>query len=83
MSGKKKKAIRVIIIVLLIAFVICIFPIPWRPTSSGMTEYRAVLYRVIKYHRADENYASGYYTGIEIYVLGTKVFSNCGQDYDP
>lgn len=71
----KRKVIVGIIIVLLIVLLI---PLPLRYKDGGTVEYRAVLYSVTNYHslKAEE----GYYTGIQVKILGILVYDS--TDFD-
>ena len=70
----KKKIILVIIVLIAI---ILLFPIPMRLKDGGSIEFRALLYKVTKYHRlAPIDAESGYIDGIGIEILGVEIFNN-------
>lgn len=71
----KKKIVVGIVIVLLI---ILLIPFPLRYKDGGTVEYRAALYSVTNYHSVDRN--DGYYTGIQVKVLGILVYDNTNFD---
>jgi hypothetical protein len=71
----KKKIIVGIIIVLLI---ILLIPFPLRYKDGGTVEYRAVLYSVTNYHSIKAD--GGFYTGIEIKIIGKTVYDNTTFD---
>ena len=68
-----KKRIIVIMIAVLAALAL-LFPIPLYADDGGTVKYQAVLYSVTNYHniRAPGEVK----TGIEIIILGLKVYSN-------
>lgn len=71
----KRKIVVGIVIVLLIVLLI---PFPLRYKDGGTVEYRAVLYSVTNYHAEDNG--DGYYTGIQVKVLGITVYDNTNFD---
>lgn len=70
----KKKNIVIILIIILL--VILLFPIPMKIKDGGSIQFKALLYSVTKYHKLDEGADDGYIDGIEIKVLGNKIYSN-------
>jgi len=70
----KRKAI--LITIFLIA-IILLFPIPMRLKDGGSIEYKALLYKITKYHRlAPIDAESRYIDGIGIEILGVEIFNN-------
>jgi hypothetical protein len=67
----KKKIIRITIIIIAL---ILLFPIPLRYKDGGTVKYQAVLYSITDYHALRG--VDGYDTGIEIKILGIKVYEN-------
>lgn len=71
---KKRNIVIIIIIVLLL---ILLFPIQInRLKDGGTVEYSSLLYSITKYHKLDKSANDGYIDGIEIKVLGNKIYSN-------
>ena len=73
---------KVIIICILVVLVILLFPIKLQYKDGGTIEYKAILYKVIKWHRIDNNYDSGYYEGTEIHLFPTN-FHDLGYYVSP
>lgn len=71
---KKKVIISIIVVLLLLALI----PIPMRLKDGGSIEYRALLYKVTKYHQIalTKEYESGYLEGWGIEILGMEIFTN-------
>ena len=57
--------------IIIIIAIICIllFPIRFQFFDGGSTEYKALTYQIIKWHRIDNNYESGYKEGIDIHLF--------------
>lgn len=73
-SGKKKKVMLVIGILLA---VILLVPIPYRIKDGGSVEYRAILYSVTSVHTlTPADYERRYFEGTVVTILGIKVFDN-------
>lgn len=53
---------------------ILLFPIPIRYKDGGTVKYQALLYSITDYHALRE--VDGYDTGIEIRILGRRVYEN-------
>ena len=71
----KKKNIVIIIVILLL--IILLFPLQINKLKDeGTVEYRSLLYSITKYHKLDKSANDGYIDGIEIKVLGNKIYSN-------
>lgn len=72
---KKKK---VLIAVIVIIGLVLLFPIPQRLKDGGSIRYAALLYQITDVHRINPDIESDepYLEGIEIEILGAKVFSN-------
>jgi hypothetical protein len=71
----KRKIIVGIIIVLLFVLLI---PFPLRYKDGGTVEYHAVLYSVTNFHSMKTG--GGFYTGIQVKVLGISVCDNTTFD---
>ncbi|MFY9214066.1 MAG: hypothetical protein WAO45_05040 [Tissierellaceae bacterium] len=67
----RKPSIRFIIIIIAL---ILLFPIPIRYKDGGTVKYQALLYSITDYHALRE--VDGYDTGIEIRILGRRVYEN-------
>ncbi len=65
-----KKLIAVIIIFILFLLI----PIQVRLKDGGSLEYKAILYKITKYHKSDFEYELGYKKGWKIEILGIKVY---------
>lgn len=70
---KKKVWIAVSVIMGLL-----LFPIPQRLKDGGSIRYAALLYQITDVHRINPDIESDdpYLEGIEIEILGAKIFSN-------
>ena len=64
---------RIIIIMSIIAFILCLIPLPTRLKDACSIEYNAILYKYIKIHRLNENSKTGYEDGWELSILGRMV----------
>ena len=71
---KKKILIGICIILVLLMLI----PIPFHYKDGGSVEYRAVLYSVKDVHMLNSDVSSEqeYIDGLEIKILGIKVYSN-------
>ena len=70
----KKKSILIITI---LVGIILLFPIPMFLNDGGSIEYKALLYKVTKYHRLDPiESETGYIDGIGIEILGVEIFNS-------
>lgn len=67
---KKKK----IIIAIVILFIIMIIPIPFKLKDGGSVEYKAILYKVTKYHMLNPESTKGYDDGWQIKILGITIY---------
>jgi hypothetical protein len=67
----RKPSIRFIIIIIAL---ILLFPIPIRYKDGGTVKYQALLYSITDYHALRG--VDGYDTGIEIKILGRRVYEN-------
>lgn len=78
---KKKK---VLIAVIMIIGLVLLFPIPQRLKDGGSIRYAALLYQITDVHRINPDIESDepYLEGIEIEILGAKVFSNVASRSD-
>lgn len=73
-SGKKKKVMIVIGILLAI---ILLVPVPYRIKDGGSIEYHAILYSVTSVHAlTPPDYERRYFEGTIVTILGIKVFDN-------
>ena len=73
----KKKSILIVII---LVGIILLFPIPLRLKDGGSIEYKALIYKVTKYHRIDlVESETGYIDGIGIEILGLEIFNNTNK----
>ena len=72
---KKKKVLMAVIIVI---GLVLLFPIPQRLKDGGSIRYAALLYQITDVHRINPDIESDepYLEGIEIEILGAKIFSN-------
>jgi len=68
-----KKKIVINIILILVALVLLV-PIPLYAKDGGTVTYQAILYSVTDYHSIKD--PEGFYTGIEIKILGITVYEN-------
>ena len=64
---------RIIIVSICFAVVLLLLPMKYRYKDGGTTEYRAILYSVINWHAIDNNYDSGYKTGLEFHFFPTNL----------
>ncbi len=62
----KKKIIIIVVILLLIILVI---PVKLHHKDGGTIEYKSLTYKIIKWHRLDEYYDTGYKTGTEVHFF--------------
>lgn len=69
----KKKIIIICIIIILFILVVPIRNMLW---DGGTVEYKALLYKITKYHRLDQSSKSGYNDGIKIEILGFTIYNN-------
>lgn len=74
---KKKK---ILVIGIILALLIMLVPIPMKLKGGGSIEYRALLYSITKVHRLNMESATGYEDGIEIRILGMKIYNNVEFD---
>ncbi|MDD4831529.1 MAG: DUF4825 domain-containing protein [Bacilli bacterium] len=65
----KKKTIMTIVVVLIL---ILLIPIPMKLWDGGSIEYKALLYKITKYHKL--NSVSRYDEGWKIEILGIKIY---------
>ena len=69
------------IIIILIVFLILIFPIRLQYKDGGTIEYRSLTYRIIKWHALDDYYESGFKTGTDFYLFPNN-FKSIDYFYD-
>ena len=67
----KKRATKILIIV---AAIILLFPIPLFASDGGTVRFQAILYSVTSYHALNGTLHGGYDTGTEIKILGITVY---------
>ena len=72
---KKKK---VLIAVIVVRGLVLLFPIPQRLKDGGSIRYAALLYQITDVHRINPDIEAEqpYLEGIEIEILGVRVFRN-------
>ncbi len=73
---------KIILIVIILIAIVLLFPIPMRLKDGGSIEYRAMLYKVTKYHKLtpiDIETESGYIDRIGIEILGREIFNNTNK----
>lgn len=70
MTNNKKKIIIIIIVFVLIFLI----PISMKLKDGGSVVYKAILYKVTKYHKLNDEYESGYKKGWKIEILGIKIY---------
>ncbi|NMA51295.1 MAG: DUF3221 domain-containing protein [Mollicutes bacterium] len=63
------------VIIILILIIITLIPIPMRLKDGGSMEYKAILYKIIKVHKLNEQYQGGYEKGWKINILGIQVYN--------
>lgn len=66
-----KKKTKIIIIITVI-FIVLIFPIKFQYFDGGSSDYNALTYKIIKWHRLNDRYEGGYKTGYEIHFFPTN-----------
>lgn len=69
----KKKMIIIIIVLIVVALLI---PIPNKLRDGGTVEYKALLYKVTKFHKLNENAPTGYDDGTKIKILGIQIYND-------
>ncbi len=70
---KKKKLIRNLIII--IALIVLLFPIPLHYKDGGTVEYKALVYSVTDYHAINTEDGE-YLVGQTIEIFGITIFDN-------
>lgn len=75
-SKKRKKWPFILAIILL---VILLFPRIGHATDGGTVYYKAVFYEVVGYHKIDDRFEGGYFTGVTVKILGFEVYNNTPQ----
>lgn len=68
---KKRKLVIVFVLLFLGLFLV---PIPRKYKDGGTVEFQALLYQVTKYHQLDMAYEDGYKDGMEVKILGNRVY---------
>ena len=64
-----------LIIILIILFIIMLIPIPMRLKDGGSVEYKAILYKITKVRKLNEQYRGGYEKGWKISILGIELYN--------
>ncbi|NLZ74887.1 MAG: hypothetical protein GX914_00110 [Erysipelotrichia bacterium] len=67
----RKKVIRILAILIIMMLI----PIPMRLKDGGSVEYKAVLYKITRIHRLNEQYEGGYENGWKVIILGMQVYN--------
>lgn len=62
-------------IVIPLFLILILFPFKSSYLDGGTCEYNSLIYKVIKWHRTNNNYESGYKTGKEIHLFPYNFFS--------
>lgn len=70
----KKKLI--IIATIIIVLLVLLIPIPNHLKDGGTVEYKALLYKVTKYHQLVEDSDFGYIEGTQIKILGIEIYNS-------
>lgn len=73
---KKKKRIILISGIVIVLGLGLFLPKITKYKDGGSVEYKALIYKITKYNSLDNHYKSGYKTGLEIEILGYKVYQN-------
>lgn len=74
---KNKKIIIISIVVIFI--LILLIPVPMKLKDGGSVEYRAILYKITKYHKLALDSESGdskYINGVGIEIFGIEIYNN-------
>ena len=73
---------KALVIILVIALFILLFPMRSQAKDGGTVRYQAILYTVSDMHQItdiqneDGTFAEGYTVGIVIEILGVEIFNN-------
>ena len=67
---------KVLIFGVIIVLLVLLIPIPHRLKDGGTVVYKAIIYKVLKVHRLDENSETGYRDGLIVEILGFKDYNN-------
>ena len=71
---------KLIIIFIIIIGLILLIPIPMKLRDGGSIEFKAVLYKITKYHRlASTEEGVEYIDGIAIEILGKEIYNNTSK----
>lgn len=72
---------KIILIVAILVGIILLFPIPMFLNDGGSIEYKALLYKVTKYHKlAPVESEIGYIDGIGIEIFGFEIFNSIEKE---
>lgn len=67
-------------IILLLIILILFLPIPYRLKDGGSIEYKAIVYKITKYHKLNEVGKNNHYIdGIGIEIFGIEVYKSTKQ----
>lgn len=69
-------------VIVVMAILVLLIPIPVHLKDGGTIEYKALLYKVSKIHRLNANSLTGYEDGIIIEILGLKIYENIDKHMD-
>ena len=69
-------------VIVVMAILVLLIPIPVHLKDGGTIEYKALLYKVSKIHRLNANSLTGYEDGITIEILGLKIYENIDKHMD-
>lgn len=70
---------KIIIAMVILVWIIFLFPIPMHLKDGGTIEYKAIAYKISKVHRLNMNAETGYDNGIIVEILGFKVYDNVNR----
>lgn len=62
------------IIIALVILFIMIIPIPFKQKDGGSVEYKAILYKITKYHMLNAKSTKGYDDGWQIKIIGITIY---------
>ncbi len=67
---------KVIIVMVIIALMILLVPIPMHLMDGGTVEYKALTYKISTVHRLTGNLEKEYEDGMIIEILGFEIYNN-------
>ena len=65
-----KKSVKILMIILVVAIIICLIPVRIVYKDSGSVEYKAIAYSITRYNIIDPESESGRFNGWRIELLG-------------